>query len=272
MVMPGIDAFIGGRLEEMVEIAIDATPGKQKKPVVEGRLIRRQDDDAAAGGEHAMDFAQHAPGRKGVVLDHVRVSDEIEGIVGKRQRPGGEIAFAVVHTVLGGNFSVNVHKAGVIERRDAATELCGVECERRDLRADIENARRLAVRGSILQNVAQDFDFLAAGQNAVADPIGRMRSDARIARQQFENFPVAFERRCGAAHFGVGLGMDARSRRVHSRARRDSSNGSENREACDGVIKRACRKPQGNFHARETCRRSVRSIFPLDKHVYTASA
>src|SRR5579862_2168172 len=185
VMMARIDALRRGRVEIMVEVAVDAPPPKQEHAVVNRSLIGSQNDDASSRCKHAVNLLQHAPRRKSVMLDHVRIAHEIERRIGKRQPPHRQIALTIVHTVVRGDRPVSLLERTIVQRRHATAELRGVKRECANLRADIEHAWRVPIRRKRRQNVAQYADFLSARQHAIANPIRRMRSDARVAREKF---------------------------------------------------------------------------------------
>ena len=149
-----------------------------------------------------MNFGEHALGRKLVMLDHVRVRREVERMVRERQRLAPKIALAIIHAAIRDGFAKRFCVHSVIHGRGAPAELGRVNRQRAELRANVEEPRRLMF-GCVRQDVPQDANFSPAVAQGIANPFREIRGNPRVAGDRLENLLEAFERGAlaSALHF-----------------------------------------------------------------------
>src|SRR6266576_5170904 len=154
-----VGPLISTHVEEIIEIVIHTAAENQFEPIVEGCVVRRDNDHASARNEDAVNFTQHSLRRKRMVLHHVGVSHEVKLVIGKRQWLSPNIALLVVNAVAGGYLLKSFCGRPKVHGRSLAPELHCVYCQRAELRSDIQHTGRRSVRRSMTQNITQDSIF-----------------------------------------------------------------------------------------------------------------
>src|SRR5258705_10270742 len=117
-----VGPLFSAHVEEIIEIVIHTAAENQFKPIVEGCVVRRDNDDAPARNEDAVNFTQHSLRRKRMVLHHVGVSHEVKLVVGKGQWLSPNVALLVIDALVGGYLLKSFCGRPIIHGRGLATE------------------------------------------------------------------------------------------------------------------------------------------------------
>ena len=211
-----VNPFPGAQIKKIVEIIVYTSTEKQFKPVVKGGMIRGDYNEAPAWNEDAINFSQHSFRRKRMVLHDVGVGNEIELIVGERQRLSAYVAFLILNSEIAGNLREKFSGRSIIDSGGAALQFHRVNSQGTELRSDIQKAWRNRARRNIFQDVTQDLNFPHAGSPASPNPIGEISRHPRIAGDPLENsveaieggalFPHSGKNEVYTSHAGTGGG------------------------------------------------------------------